>query len=125
MDLVQVGELTEGGLVSQRDIEEAVMSESAHGSDTGRLLTTALGTSGDEKTGIFAPVATGAPDSASLVPESLPLGREVTITSGDTEEDGIVLKELVGFGNGVGGLGRSVHLGQNLIGESLGNSILC
>lgn len=74
-------------------------------------LTTTEGTGGDEETGIFAPVTTRSPDTASLVPEGFPLGREVTIASWDTEQNGIVLKESVGLGNGVVGLRGSVHLG--------------
>lgn len=64
-------------------------------------MTTALGTSGDEETGVFAPEATGGPNAAGLVPEGLPLGGEVAVSGGDTEQDGIVVEELVGFGNRV------------------------
>lgn len=116
VDLLQVGQLTEGGLVTQRDVEETVVSEGAHGSNGSGLLTTTEGTGGDEKTGILAPVTTSGPDTTGLVPEGLPLGREVTIASRDTEQNGIVLQQSVGLSNGVAGLGGSVHLGQDLIG---------
>ena len=123
MNLTEVGKLTEGSLVSQRDIEEAMVSEGAHGSESSRLLATTLGASRDEKTGILSPEATSGPDATGLVPESLPLGREVTVASGDPEENGIVLEELSGFGDRVGGLGRSMHLLQDLIREGLGNLV--
>ena len=101
-----------------------MVSEGAHGGKTSGLLATALGTSRDEETSVLAPVATGGPDTAGLVPESLPLGREVTVTGGDTEQDGIVGKEVGRLGNGVAGLGRSVHLGQDLFAEGLGDPTL-
>lgn len=119
MDLLKVGKEGEGGLVTQRDVDEAVVSESAHGGNDGGLLTTTHGTGGNEDTGVLAPVATGGPDGAGLVPEGLPLSREVTVTGGDTEENGIVLQEIGGLNNGVAGLGGGVHLGQNLLRESL------
>lgn len=121
VNLIEVGQQREGGLVAQRDVDEAVVGEGAHGGQSGRLLTTTGGTSGDEETSILAPVAAGGPDGASGVPEGLPLSRKVTVASGDTEEDGIVLQEVVGPSNGVGRLGGGVHLGQNFLGESLGD----
>lgn len=119
MDLVEVGQLGEDGLVAERNVDETVVGESAHGSKAGRLLATTLSAGGNEETGVLAPVTTGGPDTTSAVPEGLPLGGEVTVASGDTEQDGVVLKESVGFGNGVAGLGGSVHLGQNIVGEGL------
>lgn len=121
VDLLEVGKEGEGGLVTQRDVDEAVVGESAHGGNDGRLLATARGTSGNEDTSILAPVAAGGPDGAGLVPEGLPLSGEVTVTGGDTEEDGIVLQKLGGLNNGIAGLGRGVHLGENLLRESLSN----
>jgi hypothetical protein len=55
----------------------------------------------------------------------LPLSREVTESGGDTEEDTVVLLELLGVleGGDAGVLGRSVHLGQDLLGESLGDLV--
>ena len=51
----------------------------------------------------------------------LPLSREVTETSGDTEEDGVELREVIGFKDGIAGLGRRIHLGQDFLRESLGD----
>lgn len=121
VDFVQVRELTKSVLVAQRDVDETVVSESAHGRESGRFLATSLGASRDEQTGVLAPVTTSGPDATGLVPEGLPLRGEVTVASGDTEEDAIVGEELVRGHNGVGGLGGSVHLGQDIIGERLGD----
>lgn len=121
MNLTQVGQLAENRLVAERDVDQAVVSKGAHGSKGSRLLATAQGGGRDEETGILAPVATGGPDAAGLVPESLPLGGEVTVASGDTDEDGIVFEENLGFGNRVRGFGGSVHFGQDLVGEGLGD----
>lgn len=122
MNLVEVGQLGEDGLVAERNVDETVVGEGAHGSKAGGLLTTTLGTGGNEETSVLAPVATGGPDTTSAVPEGLPLSGEVTVASGDTEENGVVLKEGVGLSNGVAGLGGSVHLSQNIVGEGLGDS---
>lgn len=122
MDLREVGELTESRLVSERDERETVVSQSAHGSNGGGFLTTTETGSGDEEAGRLAPVTTGRPDATALVPEGLPLGGEVTVTGGDTEEDGIVFEESIRLGDRVVALGGSVHLSQDLLGESLGDS---
>lgn len=121
MDLLEVGKQREGGLVAQRHVEETVVRESAHSSNGGRFLTTTESAGGDEETGVLAPVATGGPDRAGLVPEGLPLSGEVTVTGGDTQQDGVVLQEVIGLNDRVAGLGRGVHLGQDLVGESLGD----
>lgn len=121
VNLVEVGQERGRGLVAERNIDEAVVGEGAHGRDSSGLLATTGGTSGDEETGILAPVATGKPDGGGPVPEGLPLSGEVTVAGGDTEEDGIVLQEVVGLSNGVAGLGRGVHLGQHVLREGLGD----
>lgn len=121
MDLGQVRELSEGGLVAQRDVEEAVVGESAHGSNGGRLLATTESTSGDEQTGVLAPEATSGPNTAGAVPEGLPLSGEVTVTGRDTEQNSVEGEEIGGLYNGVASLGRSVHLGQNFLVEGFGD----
>lgn len=121
MDLFQVRQEPEGSLVAERNEVETVVSESAHGSNGGRLLTTTQGTRGDEQTGILAPVAAGGPDAAGLVPEGLPLGGEVAEAGGDAEEDGIVLEQVSRLSDGVGGLGGGVHLAEDVGGEGFGN----
>lgn len=122
VDFIQVGQQRKSGLVTQRDEDKTVMGQSAHGRQSGGFLTTTHGASGDENTCVLAPEATGGPDGAGLVPEGLPLRREITVASGDAEEDGIVLQQVLGLHDGVTGLGRSVHLGQDLFGESFSDS---
>lgn len=120
MDLVEVGEEREGSLVAKGHVDETVVGEGAHRGESGRFLSTSKGTSGDEETSVAAVEATGGPDTASTVPEGLPLSREVTVTGGDTEEDGIVVKELLGLlQDGDGRLLGSVHLVEDLLGEGL------
>lgn len=95
-----------------------------HGRDDGALLSTTLGTGGDEDADVLAPVTAGRPLLAGGVPEGLPLSGEVSVTSWDTEEEGIVLLEGVGVDDGdLGGLWRSVHLGKDILWESLGDPV--
>lgn len=121
VNLVQVAQLGEDGLVAQGNVDEAVVSESAHRGKSSGLLTTTLGTGGDEETGVLAPVATRAPDATGLVPEGLPLSREVTVTGRDTEQNSVEGEEIGGLSNGVASLSRSVHLSQNFVAEGLGD----
>ena len=121
VNLVQVAELSEDGLVAQRNVDEAVVSESAHRGKGSGLLTTTLGTGRNEKTGVLAPEATSGPNATGLVPEGLPLSGEVTVTGGDTEQNSVEGEEVGRLNNGVAGLGRSVHLAQNFLAEGLGD----
>jgi len=114
-DLVETGELTEAVLVSERDVDHSVVSESGHGGKAGRLLSTTHGGSRDEETGELASVGTGGPLLTSGVPEGLPLSWEVTVSGWDTEQEGIVLLEDLGVDDWDGlGLWRSVHLSKDL-----------
>jgi hypothetical protein len=85
VDLIEIGELGKGMLVAKRHKVETVVSKGAHAGKGSRLLSTARAGSGDEEAGILAPVAAGSPDATRLVPESLPLSREVAVTGRDTE----------------------------------------
>lgn len=116
--------LTKGVLVAKGNIDEAVVGESRHSSNGSGLLATTLGASRDEEAGVLAPIGTSGPLLASLVPEGLELGREVSVTSGDAEQEGIILLELRGVGHrlDISGLGGSVHLGEDFIGEGLSDS---
>jgi len=125
VDLLEVGELGERLGVSQGHVDDAVVSEGGHGREAGRLLAAALGAGGDEEAGKLAPEAAAGPLLASLVPESFPLGRKVAVTGGDANEEGVVLLEdgrVVEDGD-VCGLGGGVHLGEDFLGECLGNSV--
>lgn len=115
----------ECGLVAKRNVDNAVVGESAHGSESSALLSTALGAGGNKEAGVLAPEATGLPLAAGAVPEGPPLRGEVAVAGGDAHEEGIVLLEDGGVGNLRDGvvLGGSVHLGQNLLGEGLGDAV--
>ena len=114
MDLVEVRQQREDGLVAQRDVDPAVVGKSAHCSDRSRLLTTARSTCGHENARVLAPKATTGPDTTCLVPKCLPLGGEVAIASRDTKQDGVVLKELARLSNGIVRFSGGMHLGQDL-----------
>ena len=124
-DLAVVTEKVEGSLVAERHVDDAVVGEGAHGRDSGALLSTALGRGADEQTCVLAPEAAGLPLLASVVPEGPPLGREVTVAGRDAHQEGVVLLE----GGWVGHLGDrgvllgGVHLGQDILGEGLGDAV--
>ena len=71
MDLAKVGDLREGLGVTERNVENSMVSEGRHGGNGGRLLTTTEGTGGDEETGVLAVETTAGPESTGLVPEGL------------------------------------------------------
>lgn len=121
MNLLQVGQLREDRLVAQRDVDETVVGKSAHGSQGSRFLAAAQSAGRDKQTGVLAPVATGGPDTAGLVPERLPLGGEVAVAGGNPEQDGVILNEVGGFSDRVARLGRGVHLAKDLLVEGLGD----
>lgn len=98
-----------------------MVSKRAHGRESSALLSTTLGTSGDEQASILAPEAAGLPLLASVVPERAPLGWEVAVAGGDSEQESVVLLEYRGVGDLRDGLvfGRGVHLGQDVLREGL------
>jgi hypothetical protein len=118
-----IGSLTEGGLVSERNVDEAVVGQGAHASNSSALLSATEGTGADEHAGVLAPEGALCPLLASGVPEGLELRGEVAVTCGDTEEDAVKGLELRGVLDGahVGVLGGCVHLGENFLGKSLGD----
>ena len=122
-NLREVSQGAESLGVTEGDVDDAVVGEGRDGVLSSGLLTTTLGGGRDEDTGHLAPETTGSPLLAGLVPESLPLGGEVSVTGGDTKEEGIVaLKDgRVVESRDIGGLGRSVHLGEDVLGEGLGD----
>ena len=124
-DLAVVAEEVECGLVAKRNVDDAVVSKGTHGSESSALLSATLGTGVDEQAGVLAPEATGLPLAAGAVPEGPPLRGEVAVAGGDAHEESIVLLENGGVGDLRDGvvLRGSVHLGQNLLGEGLGDAV--
>lgn len=100
MDLREVSKLGKGLLVTQWNVDEAVVGESRHGRKGRALLTTSLGGSAEEQAGVLAPVGTGLPLASSAVPESLPLSWEIAVTGWNAEKEGIVLLECLWVGQG-------------------------
>jgi hypothetical protein len=116
--------LTKGGLVSEWYVDEAVMCEGAHAGNGSALLSTTEGSGADEHAGVFAPERTLCPLLASLIPECLELGWEVSVTGGDTEKNAVEGFEIGGVvEDGHIGLGRGVHLRKDIVGECLGDSV--
>lgn len=122
-NLREVSQLAESLGITEGNVDDAVVGEGGDGVLSSGLLTTTLRSGRDEDTSHLAPEATGSPLLAGHVPEGLPLGGEVSVTGGDTQKEGIVALEDGGVieGRDVGGLGRSVHLGEDVLGEGLGD----
>jgi hypothetical protein len=95
VDLREVAQLTEGMCVAERDVDDAVVSEGGEGVESSRLLSSTSAGGRDEHTGVLAAESTGRPELTSGIPESLELGREVTVTGGNTEEESIDLSRSV------------------------------
>lgn len=89
----EVGENRKGGRVTKRDVDYPMMGKRAHRGDTGRFLPTSGRTGGHEQTGILAPVSRLLPLPSRAIPEGLELSGVIPISSGDAEEEGIVLLE--------------------------------
>lgn len=123
-DFRNIGELGEGLGISKGNVDDSVVCHGRHSGNDRALLSTTRGTGRDEDTGVFAIISTGSPLAASGIPERLPLSWEVTITGGNANEERIVALEGLGIDDwDIGGLGRSVHLGQDFLRESLGDLI--
>jgi hypothetical protein len=141
MDLSEVAGLGKGPAVSEGDEDDAVVGKGRHHVEGGRLLSSAEAGGGDEHTGVLASERTAKPELAGGVPEGLDLCRHVTVTGRDTEEEAgmgrqlsicypaverrsdvrVELSELAGLNDRVVRLGGSIHLSQDLLGESLGD----
>ena len=91
VDFRQIGQRGKDSLISQRDIDDTMVRERAQRCEGGRFLASSQRGGGDENAGILAPIGSGLPLLTGVVPEGLPLGRKVPVTSGDSEEKSIVL----------------------------------
>jgi hypothetical protein len=100
-----------------------VVGKGAHAGNSCALLSATGGAGADEHAGVFAPERALRPLLAGGIPKSLELRWHVSVPSGDTEEDTVVLLKLSGVvdGGDAGILGGSVHLGQDFLGERLGD----
>ena len=123
-DLVQTHQCPERGRVTQGHVDESVMRKGAHGRQGRALLSSSLGSGGDENPNVFTIEAAGLPLLAGLIPEGFPLGGEGAVTGRDPEEESVVFFELVGGDEGDGaGLAGCVHLGEDFLREGLFDSV--
>lgn len=124
-DLGQVGEQGEGSLVSERDVDDTVMSKCAQSIDNSGFLSSSCGRGRDKDAGIFTPIASGLPLLTGRIPECFPLRREISVTGGDTKQEAVVRLESIGGGErDIRVLGGRVHLGKHFLREGFTNSML-
>lgn len=121
MDFTQVRDLCARSLVSERDINDAVVRKRGHGGNRGALLSTTGSCSGDEYTCVLAPKCARCPELSCGIPEGLPLCWEVAITSWNTNQECVIGREDIGCDFGHVWLGWSMHLRQDFRGEGLGD----
>ncbi|ANB15925.1 hypothetical protein AWJ20_3569 [Sugiyamaella lignohabitans] len=93
-DFLQVGQNVEVVLITKRNIDDTMMGQGGQRVEDSDLLTTTGGTGRNKYTGIFTPESTRSPQTTSSIPEGLPLSGEVTITSGDTKQESIVVGQV-------------------------------
>lgn len=140
MDLSQVGQLRERAFVPERNIDHPVMDKGRERVGDGDFLSTPLGAGRGEDTTHLVSKSRLAPEWTSCVPESLmtsmrhdasrglwrtylPLHREVTIASGNTEQEGVKVDEVVREKDGVVWAWGCLDELQNVLGERLLDSI--
>lgn len=124
MDLGQVGMQRKRGLVSQRNIDDAVMSQCAQRADDRGFLPSSLARGGNEDSSVLSPVGPRLPLLAGAVPECFPLGGEVAVPSWDAQQESVVALEDFGRDErNVGGLTWSIHLGKDLLREGFLHSV--
>jgi len=117
VNLFQVAQLGEDVLVPERGEDDTVVGQSGERSVCGHLLPSTRSTSRNEETGVFALESTLSPETTGMVPESLPLSGEGTVTGGDTKEEGVVVDEVSRFEDFVVGLGRGMEQLQDIFGK--------
>lgn len=123
MNLLQVRNLCERRLVSERDVDNAMVRECGQGGNGGGLLSATRSCSRNKYTGILAPKCTSCPELSCGIPEGLPLGWEITVTSWDTKQECVIVREDVGCNYGYVWLGWGIHLCQDFLRQRLGDSV--
>ena len=120
MDLGEVGELLEGLCVPEWYVDDAVVGQGTHGSQGGALLSSTKASSRDKQASVLAVERTLLPELAGRVPKGLPLSREVAVTGGNAEQEGVIGLEDVGRDEGDRlVLAWGVHLAEDLLRQSL------
>ena len=108
-------------LVSQWNVDDTMDNEDVQGVINGHLLSASGSASRNEDPSVFTSESTGCPQFAGRVPECLPLGREISVSSRDTEQESVVGGEDICSDDWVVGLGRGVHQRKDIFRESFGN----
>jgi len=119
VNLVQVGQKGEDVLITERGEDDAVVGQGRECGVDSHFLSSTRSTGGNEDTGVLSSEGTLSPETTGSIPEGLPLSGESTVTSGDAEEEGIVVGELSGGDDGVARLGWGMELLQGILGKSL------
>jgi len=119
MGFTEVRQLSESWGVPEGNEDKAMVDERSHRAYIHALLATTQTSRTNKCSGVFARESSGGPKLACRIPEYLELSGPISVPRGYAEEERIVLREDVGSGDGVVGLGRGVHFDQDLLWESL------
>jgi hypothetical protein len=140
VDLREAGELPKGVAVAERDKNDAVVRERADRIRDSDLLSSTRARRRHKRASVLAGERARRPEGTGRVPECLnhamskrdenddkseahlPLAREVAVTGGDAHDESVKGGESLSVDDGVVGLGRRVHLGEDLLRERLGDS---
>ena len=122
MNLGQVRNLCKRRLVSERDIDDAMVRKCGHRGNGSGLLSATGSCSGNKHTRILAPKCASCPKLPRGIPEGLPLCWEVPVTSRNTNQECVICRENVRCNYGYVWLGRSMHLRQDILWQRLGDS---
>lgn len=115
VDFFERRKVLAGVLVTQGHVDDPVVSQRRQGVDDGDFLPTTGSTGGDKHPGKLAEQLALSPVAPGLIPERLPLTREVPESGGDPEQERIVFQKHFLSSHRVVSLGRSVHQAQHVV----------
>jgi len=121
VNLLHIRQLGEHRLIPQRHVDYPVVNETAQGVLDRLFLAASLSPHRDENPSVFASESASGPESDCRVPERLPLGGEISESSGDAEEECVVGGENIGGDYWVVWFGSSAHFLQHTLWECLWN----
>lgn len=121
MYLLKVGIESKCVFIAHGYIDDSVVGKGGHGIEGSDLLTSTGGSSGNKDSGVLTVKSTLGPETSSGIPKSLPLGREVSVSGGDSQKKGVVRCKDFRTNDGIFALGRRMHLGKNLLRKSFGD----
>lgn len=121
MDLFEISNLGKAMFISQRHVDDPVVRQGRHGVENSHLLASSGGSSGHKDACVFSMQSSCLPQTHSSVPVGFPLGRKVAKSGRNAKQKRVVLLESGRGRNGIRGLRRSSHFGENFVGESFGH----